>query len=61
MTYATLHMNGKDFVLVPKARFRELVGQDERDARKVQRAVSALRAGKLRTVTHEQLKKRLGI
>jgi hypothetical protein len=61
MAHATLRMNGKEFVLVPKAEFRKLTGRNQRDA---QRAISALkkwRAGKLPTVSHVQLKRRLGL
>ena len=61
MAYATLRMNGKEFVLVPKQEFRAMAEQDRRDAQKVRQAVASFRAGKLRTVSHEQLKKRLGI
>jgi hypothetical protein len=59
-TYATVRMNGAEFVLVPKAEFRRLTAEDRRDARKVARAVERFRAGKLPTVSHAALKKSLG-
>jgi len=31
MAHATLKMNGKEFVLVPKAEFRKLTGQNQRN------------------------------
>ena len=38
---------------------QRLTDQDLKDAAKVRRAVKRLRAGKLKTVTHETLKRRL--
>lgn len=61
MAYATLRMNGKDFVLVPKAEFGRLVAQDRRDAQKVKQALARFRTGKLRTISHATLKKELGL
>ena len=59
MTYATLHMNGREYVLVPKAEFRRLTAPDARGAAKAKRALACFCAGKLRTVSHEALKRRL--
>ena len=60
MTYSTLRMNGREFVLVPKTEFNRLKVQDRRDAQKAQRALAQYRAGKLRTVSHADLKRELG-
>ena len=61
MTYATLRMDGKEFVLVPKTEFGQLTAQDRRDAQKAQRALAQFRAGKLRTLSHTALKRELGL
>lgn len=61
MTYSTLRMNGREFVLVPKTEFNRLKLQDRRDAHKAQRALAQYRAGKLRTVSHASLKRELGL
>lgn len=61
MAYATLRMDGKEFVLVPKADFGRLAAQERRDAQKAQRALAQLRAGKLRTIPHAALKRELGL
>lgn len=59
--YATLKMNGNEFVLVPKAEFRRLTDEDRRDARAVARAVARLRAGKSQAVPLAVVKKELGL
>lgn len=61
MTYATLEMNGRQFVLVPKTEFARLTAQDRADARKAARALAAYRSGKLRTISHARLKRELGL
>ena len=61
MAYATLRMNGKQFVLVPKTEFRRLTAEDRRDGRKVQRALARFRSGKLKTISHEDLMRELGL
>lgn len=35
MAYATMRMDGKEFVLVPKVEFGRLTAQDRRDAKKL--------------------------
>ncbi len=60
-TYATLRLNGSEYVLVPKAEFRRLTQEDRRDARKVARAAARYRAGKLPTISHASLKRSLGL
>ena len=61
IAYPTLKMDGKEFVLVPKKDFRRLIEEDRRDARKADRAVSLFKAGKLRTISHADLKRSLGL
>jgi hypothetical protein len=54
-------MNGHEYVLVPKPVFRRMTAEDRDDAAKAKLALARFRAGKLRTVSHEALKRRLGI
>ena len=61
MGYATLRMKGREYVLVPKSEFRRLTAEDRVDSAAAQRALARLRAGKLRTVSHGDLKRRLGL
>jgi hypothetical protein len=61
MSYATLRIDGKQFVLVPKAEFSRLTAQDRKDARKAQQALSRIRSGKLRTISHSALNRELGL
>ena len=61
MAHATLKMNGKEFVLVPKAEFRRLTEQDRRDSALAAATLKKWEDGRLRTVTHEQLKRKLGL
>ena len=60
-TYATLRMNGNEFVLVPKAEFRRMTEEDRRDSRKVARAVAQFRAGKSKAVPLDVVKRELGM
>jgi hypothetical protein len=60
-TYATLRMNGNEFVLVPKKEFRRLTTEDRRDARKVAQAVVRFRAGKSKAVPLAEVKRELGL
>ncbi|CAN5394208.1 hypothetical protein BH10PLA1_BH10PLA1_08110 [soil metagenome] len=61
MAHATLQIDGKEFILVPKNEFRRLTADDRRDSRMAQQALVKLRAGKLRTVRHVVLKRSLGL
>jgi hypothetical protein len=61
MGYAVLKIDGKQFVLVPKAEFTRLTSEDRRDGRKAKHALTQPRAGKLKTVSHASLKRELGL
>jgi hypothetical protein len=61
MTHATLKMNGQEFVLVPKAEFRRLTEQDRRDGALAAATLKKWHDGKLHTVSHAQLKRKLGL
>lgn len=60
-TYATLRMNGSEFVLVPKADFRRLTAEDRRDARKVAQAVARYRTHKSKAIPLSAVKRELGL
>ncbi|MCL2700718.1 MAG: hypothetical protein FWE88_03375 [Phycisphaerae bacterium] len=61
MAHATLKMNGEEFVLVPKAEFRRLTAQDRRDSALAASTLKKWKEGKLRVISHEQLKRKLGL
>ena len=61
MSYATLRINGREYVLVPKPEFQRLSAQDREDSAKARRPLAKLRAGKLKTISHEAVKHRLGL
>jgi PHD/YefM family antitoxin component YafN of YafNO toxin-antitoxin module len=59
--YAILRMNGREFVLVPKAEFQRMTEQDRRDARVVAKAATRYRAGKSNAVPLVVVKRELGL
>ena len=61
MAHATLRMNGRQYVLVPKDEYRKLTSRDQMDAELAIASLNKWRAGKLRTVSHAQLKRKLGL
>ncbi len=61
MSYATLRMNGREYMLVPKSEFQRMTAEDKRDSATAGRALARFRAGKLKTVSHAALKRRLGL
>jgi len=63
MTNATLIFKGHEYVLVPRKTYERLTQkqQDRSDGIAAQKAVSRYRAGKLKTVSHVELKRKLGL
>ena len=61
MSYATLRMHGKEFVLVPKRRVCAADGTGSKRCAKGKAGVAATAAGKLRTISHADLKRELGL
>lgn len=75
MAAQTIKLAGKNFVILPEAEYRKLRNsksrpktvaqlnreQDRRDAEKVEKALAAYHTGTLKTISHEQLKKSLGL
>lgn len=60
MGYATLRMNGREYVLVPKPEFRRMTAEDRADAAAVRHARAQKRSGKLKTYSLEEVGRRLG-
>jgi hypothetical protein len=63
MTIALLVLGGKEYVVVPRKEYERLTQaeQDRRDGAKAMRALKRFRAGTLKTVSHEAVKKALGL
>jgi len=63
MSLATFKIGRQEFVVVPRKRYEQLTRaeEDQRDAEVVRKGREAFRAGKLKTVTHAQLKRKLGL
>jgi hypothetical protein len=61
ITYPTLRMDGKEYVLIPKAEFKQRWEQDILDARKAARATARLKAGKSKALPLSVVKRELGL
>ena len=63
MSVATFKIGGKEYVVVPRKRYEQLTRaeQDQRDAEIARKGREAYESGKMKTITHEQLKRRLGL
>jgi hypothetical protein len=63
MSVASFKIGGKEYVVVPRRRYEQLTRaeQDALDSRIARKAITAYRAGKLKTISHDQLKRRLGL
>jgi hypothetical protein len=62
MSLSTLKLGGREYVVVPRRQYERLTAreQDRRDAARARKAMAQFRAGKLKTISHEQVKRRLG-
>jgi PHD/YefM family antitoxin component YafN of YafNO toxin-antitoxin module len=60
---ARFKVGKKEFVVLPARRYEQLTRaeQDQKDAEIARKADEAYRAGKLKTITHEQLRRKLGL
>ncbi len=58
-----VELAGKEYVLVSRRRYQQLTRaeRDQRDAEIARKGSEAYRSGKMKTVSHEQLKRRLGL
>jgi len=63
MNLATLKLSGKDYVVLPRKRYEQLaaVEEDQRDAAQARKLLARYRAGRLKTISHDKVKKKLGI
>ena len=63
MSVATFKIGKKEFVVVPKRRYEQMsrAEQDQKDSEMVRKAREQWQAGKLKTITHEELKLKLGL
>lgn len=63
MGVATFKIGRKEYVIVPKRRYEQLTQaeQDRKDAEIARKAREAFEAGKLKTISHEALVRKLGL
>jgi hypothetical protein len=63
MSVATFKLGGKEYVVVPRKRYEQLTRaeQDAIDSEIARKARKAYESGKMKLITHEQLKRRLGL
>jgi hypothetical protein len=63
MATATFKIGKKEFVIIPRRRYDQLTQaeQDQKDAEIAQKGREAYLSGKVKTITHEELKKKLGL
>ena len=63
MSVATFKIGRKEYVVIPRKRYEQLTQaeQDQMDAEVARKGREAYLAGKTKTVTHEQLKRKLGL
>ena len=63
MSLTTFKIGKKEFVVIPKKRYDQLsrAEQDQRDAEIARKGREAFLAGKMKTITHEEFKRKLGL
>jgi hypothetical protein len=63
MSVTTFKLAGKEYVLIPRRRYDQLTRaeQDRQDAEVAEKAGAAYLAGKLKTISHEEVKRKLGL
>jgi PHD/YefM family antitoxin component YafN of YafNO toxin-antitoxin module len=63
MAMATVKVSGREYVLVPRKEYERLTAaeEDRRDADRARKALARYRAGKVRTISHDEVKRRLGL
>jgi hypothetical protein len=63
MPVQTLKIAKQEYVLIPKRRYLQLTRaeQDQRDAEIARKGREDFLSGKLKTISHEEVKKRLGL
>jgi hypothetical protein len=63
MSVATFKIGKREFVIVPRRRYEQLTRaeQDQKDAEIARKGREAYLSGKIKPITHEQLKRKLGL
>jgi hypothetical protein len=63
MTMTTLKLRGQEYVLLPRKQYERLTAEDRqrRVAARARKALGKFRAGKLKTMPHEKVKRMLGL
>ena len=63
MSMMTLKMRGQEYVLLPRKQYERLTvdEQDRRSAARAHRSLAKFRAGKLKTISQDKVKRTLGL
>jgi hypothetical protein len=63
MSVTTFKLAGKEYVLIPRKRYEQLTRaeQDRSDADIAERATAGYLAAKVKTISHEQIKRKLAV
>ncbi len=63
MTMMTLKMRGQEYVLLPRKQYERLTAREREQlpTARARKALSKFRAGKLKTIPHEKVKRMLGL
>jgi len=63
MSVATFRIGKKEFVVIPRKRYDELsrAEEDRRDAEIARRGRKSFLAGEMKTLTHDEMKRKLGL
>jgi hypothetical protein len=63
MAVASLKLSGREYVVVPRKEYDRLAAaqEDRRSAARAAKALARLRSGKLKTISHAEVKRQLGI
>ena len=63
MSLATFKIGKKEFVVVPRRLYDQLtrLERDQKDAEIARRGAEAFRTGKMKTITHAEMMRKLGL
>ena len=63
MSVATFKIGKKEFVILPRRRYEQLTRaeQDQKDAEIARKGREAYLSGKVKTISHEEFKRKLGL
>jgi PHD/YefM family antitoxin component YafN of YafNO toxin-antitoxin module len=63
MSPTTFKIGKKEFVVVPRKRYEQLTRaeEDQRDAQIARKGREAFLSGKMKTISHDDLKRKLGL